>query len=251
MRLEANVSVRPRGQKELPPYRVELKNINSFRFMVAAVEYEVKRQIEATEKGEKLHQETRGYDESKKITYVQRSKEEAHDYRYFPEPDLPLIDIDESSLSLEEIKDEMPELPALKVERFEQSFDLKHSDALLLTETLAVAEFFEQAVKDADGKITPTQVANILINRKGMDITGMEPKDLIDEILSQKSNVLDDEVELERTAQEVVDENPDMVAQYKGGKTTTIQALVGQIMRKTSGRANATKVLAILENLLN
>ncbi len=90
MRLEADVSVRPVGQKELPKYRVELKNINSFRFMVAAVEYEIKRQIEALEKGERLHQETRGWDEDKKQTYLQRSKEEANDYRYFPEPDLPV-----------------------------------------------------------------------------------------------------------------------------------------------------------------
>lgn len=251
MRLEANVSVRPRGQKELPPYRVELKNINSFRFMVAAIEYEVKRQIEAIEKGEKLHQETRGYNEVKKETYVQRSKEEAHDYRYFPESDLPAINFDTSELSLEEIKDEMPELLASKVERFEQSYGLRHSDALLLTETREVAEFFEQAIKDAEGKdINSTQIANLLINKKKMDIQGMEPKDLVDEILSAKSGLIDSDEEIEKVAKEVVEENPSLVDQYKAGKTTIIQALVGQVMRKTQGKANAQKVLNILENLL-
>src|SRR3990167_9327380 len=106
MRLEANVSVRPVGQTELAPYRVELKNINSFRFMVAAIEFEVARQLEALEKGEKLTQETRGWNENKKETYLQRSKEEAHDYRYFPEPDLPELRVDTSDV--EHIKSQMP-----------------------------------------------------------------------------------------------------------------------------------------------
>lgn len=252
MRLEANVSVRPQGQKDLPPYRVELKNINSFRFMDQAINYEIKRQIEAIEKGEKLYQETRGYNETKKETYVQRSKEEAHDYRYFPEPDLPAINFDLSELSLEEIKDEMPELPALKVERLEQSYGLKHSDALLLIENREVAEFFEMAIKDSEGKdLTPTQIANVLINNKKLHIVGMEPKDLVEEILSTKAGVIDSDEEIEKVAKEVITENPGMVDQYKSGKTTIIQALVGQVMRKTSGKANAQKVLSILEELLS
>lgn len=251
MRLEANVSVRPKGQKELPPYRVELKNINSFRFMDQAIHYEIKRQIEALEKGEKLHQETRGFNESKKETYVQRSKEEAHDYRYFPEPDLPAIDFEESELSIEEIRDEMPELPVSKSKRFEEEFTLKHQDSILLTDSREVAEFFEQAVKDGKEKgIEPSQIANVLINRKKMDIVGIEPKDLIDEIVSAKSSVIDDDSELEKVAKEVIEENPPLVSAYRSGKTTVLQALVGQVMRKTQGKANAQKVLNLLENLL-
>lgn len=251
MRLEANVSVRPKGQKELPPYRVELKNINSFRFMDQAIHYEIKRQIEALEKGEKLHQETRGFNEDKKETYVQRSKEEAHDYRYFPEPDLPVIDFEESELSIEEIRDEMPELPVSKSQRFEEEFVLKHQDSILLTDSREVAEFFEQAVKDGKEKgIEPSQIANVLINRKKMDIVGIEPKDLIDEIVSAKSSVIDDDSELEKMTKEVIEENPPLVSAYRSGKTTVLQALVGQVMRKTQGKANAQKVLSLLENLL-
>src|SRR3989344_1698809 len=117
MRLEANVSVRPVGQTELAPYRAELKNINSFRFMVAAIEFEVKRQIEALERGEKLTQETRGWNENKKETYLQRSKEEAHDYRYFPEPDLPELRDMGKVLG---IKGNEIELPAQKIQRFQE-----------------------------------------------------------------------------------------------------------------------------------
>lgn len=262
MRLEANVSVRPKGQKELPPYRVELKNINSFRFMDQAINYEIKRQIEAIEKGEKLYQETRGYNEDKRITYVQRSKEEAHDYRYFPEPDLPKIDFEESDLSIEEIKDEMPELPALKIDRFISDYQLSKSDANILIDNREISEFFEQAVKDAGGKdITPKQIANLLINKKKLDIVGATPKDIVEEIVSIKASVLDDEGEIEKIAKEVIAENPNLVDQYKrsfpsqgegkSGNQNVIQALVGQVMRKTGGRANAQKVLTILEKLLN
>lgn len=252
MRLEANVSVREKGQTELPPYRVELKNINSFRFMEQAINYEIKRQIEAIEKGEKLHQETRGYNEVKKETYVQRSKEEAHDYRYFPEPDLPAINFDTSDLSLEEIKDEIPELPVSKSKRFEEEFNLKHQDALLLTDSREVAEFFEMAARDGKEKnVTASQIANVFINQKRMDITGIEPQDLIDEILSAKADLIDNDEELEKVVKEIMEENPIMVDQYRAGKTTIIQALVGQVMRKTNGRANAQKVLTLLEKLLN
>ncbi|KKQ15592.1 MAG: Aspartyl/glutamyl-tRNA(Asn/Gln) amidotransferase subunit B [Candidatus Daviesbacteria bacterium GW2011_GWA1_36_8] len=134
MRLEANVSVREVGNEKwdvrtgkLPPYRVELKNINSFRFMVAAVEYEIKRQIELLEAGrdDELRQETRGWDENKKITYVQRSKEEAHDYRYFPEPDLPEFRVQSSEFRIDDIKKGMPELPWMKAERFVKELGLE------------------------------------------------------------------------------------------------------------------------------
>src|SRR3989338_6634617 len=166
MRLEANVSVRPSGQKELPNYRVELKNINSFRFMVAAIEYEVKRQTEALEKGEKLTQETRGWDEDKKMTYLQRSKEEAHDYRYFPEPDLPALSVESSEYRVEEIKKEMPELPTEKEKRFLEKYGLTTQQATILAGSVKLAEYFEKAVGvGKDKKITATQIANFIINK--------------------------------------------------------------------------------------
>src|SRR3990167_5936725 len=164
MRLEANVSVRPEGQTELPPYRVELKNINSFRFMVAAIEYEIKRQIKALEAGEKLSQETRGWNEDKKETYLQRSKEEAHDYRYFPEPDLPELRIEESRVK--SLESSLPELPWDKSKRFVNEYEIKEADAQILTETKELADFFETSVKDGKNLgIEPKQIANYIINQ--------------------------------------------------------------------------------------
>lgn len=249
MRLEANVSVRPKGQKELPPYRVELKNINSFRFMVAAIEYEVKRQIEATEKGEKLHQETRGYDEVKKITYVQRSKEEAHDYRYFPEPDLPELHLHEE-FNIPAIKEEISKvLPHNKINNYVSNYGLHPVSAATLVNQ-GTAQLFEKVLEVSEGfDIDPKGTANFIINTK-QDLLNVTPEQIRDDIVAKRSNALDDDVEIERVVQEVIFENPGIVEQYKDGKTTTIQALVGQVMRKTSGRANATKVLTILEKLL-
>ncbi|MEK7521176.1 MAG: Asp-tRNA(Asn)/Glu-tRNA(Gln) amidotransferase subunit GatB, partial [Patescibacteria group bacterium] len=169
MRLEANVSVRRipnghperaervEGSVELPSYRVELKNINSFRFMVAAVEYEINRQIEALENGELLVQETRGWDENKKQTYPQRKKEEANDYRYFPEPDVPKLQIKNYKLK---IKEEMPELPGEKITRFVQSYNLNVAQAVILIDTQSLADYFEEAVKiGAEHNVAASKIA--------------------------------------------------------------------------------------------
>lgn len=248
MRLEANVSVRPVGQKELPPYRVELKNINSFRFMVAAIEYEIKRQIEALEKGEKLTQETRGWDEDKKQTYLQRSKEEAHDYRYFPDPDLPILEIDQTKV--EELKKEMPELPDVKLSRFISEYGLNNEQARVLVETQKMADYFEEAVKFGFAKnVKSKQIANFLVNQK-VDINIVPMEKVIEEILAKKSNVIEDESELNKLAEEVINENPKLVEDYKAGKVVTLQALLGAVMRKSAGKADAQKVKQILEELL-
>ncbi len=249
MRLEANVSVRLVGQKELPPYRVELKNINSFRFMVAAVEYEIKRQIEALEKGEKLSQETRGWNEAKNETYLQRSKEEAHDYRYFPEPDLPEISFSDNLVN--QIKSEMPELPALKLERYKNEFKLKLSDAKILIDDLFLANFFEEAlIYGREKGVEAQQIANYIINQK-IDLVDSNPSQIVDDILAKKSSTLDDDLELEKLAKEAIEKNPNMVESYKSGKISVIMALVGIVMRISSGRANAQKVKEILVKLLN
>lgn len=248
MRLEANISVRPEGTEGLPDYRVELKNINSFRFMVAAIEYEIKRQIEALEKGEKLTQETRGWDEDKKQTYLQRSKEEAHDYRYFPDPDLPALEIDQTKV--EELLKGMPELPDMKLLRFISEYGLNNEQARVLVETLKMADYFEEAVKFGVAKnVKSKQIANFLVNQK-VDINIVPMEKIIEEILAKKSNVIEDESELNKLAEEVINENPKLVEDYKAGKVVTLQALLGAVMRKSAGKADAQKVKQILEELL-
>lgn len=249
MRLEANVSVRPEGSTNLPPYRVELKNINSFRFMVAAIEYEIKRQIEALEQGRTLTQETRGWNEAKKETYLQRSKEEAHDYRYFPEPDLPEIQVNRLQVTVDSIKKELPELPAQKMERFQTDYGLSKTQVALLVDSKELAEFFEEAVKLGFKKGSdPKQIANHIINRKPDLRVG--PLAVVNEVVGKTSGIISDEAELEKLVKEAMDENPKAVGDYKAGKESSLQVLIGAVMKKSSGKADAGKVKEILERLL-
>ena len=258
MRLEANISVRQVPDdytglkneeyldlKDLPNYRVELKNINSFRFMVAAVEYEIKRQTEALEKGEKLAQETRGWNQVKKETFLQRSKEEAHDYRYFPEADLPEMRISADEVS--KIKDEIPELPIAKAQRFESEYKIKRADTKILTEDKAFSEKFEEILKLSD--LESAKLANYIINSK-INILEVEPSKIIDEVKAKSAGVISDESELEKIAQEAIDENPKAVSDFKAGRENVVMVLVGAVMKKTSGKADAGKVREILEKLL-
>ena len=248
MRLEANVSVRPVGQKELPSYRVELKNINSFRFMVAAIEYEIKRQIEALENGQKLHQETRGWDEDKKETFLQRSKEEANDYRYFPEPDLPEIKIKSDEIRI--IREKLPELPDSKRRRFEQELKIKSADARVLTESKELAEFFEKTVEVGKANnVSPQQIANYIINRKP-DINSVSPDQIVKDIASKGTGVIGDIKELEKVCKEVVAENQATVGDFTKGKVNAMQALIGAVMKKTAGKADVSKAREILEKLI-
>jgi aspartyl-tRNA(Asn)/glutamyl-tRNA(Gln) amidotransferase subunit B len=249
MRLEANVSVRPVGQKELPPYRVELKNINSFRFMQAAIEYEIKRQIEAHEKGEKLSQETRGWNEDKKETYLQRSKEEAHDYRYFPEPDLPGLVVGGGRLEAEEIRKQLPELPAQKRERFAKEYGLNKAQTAVLIDSKEMAQYFEKTVKVGGDRLEAGAIANYIINKK-VDIEKVSPEEIISEISSKSAGIISDDTQLEKICQEVIAENEKSVTDYKSGKLAAIQALIGGVMRQTKGKADAGKTKEILEKLL-
>ena len=259
MRLEANISVRTSrshrtrydsvgGRSELPPYRVELKNINSFRFMVAAVEYEIKRQTEALEKGERLIQETRGWDENKKQTYVQRVKEEANDYRYFPDPDLPQFDIDNEWVST--LKKELPELPEEKTARFVAQYGIAEPNAKILTDTKEIGDYFEEAARLAtEFRINPDKIANILINKR-IDRDKILPANLI-KILKEETDkpVLSDE-ELEKAVRDSIKENPKVAEDYKKGKETVLQFLVGQVMAKTKGLADPKKATKKLIDFL-
>ena len=248
MRLEANISVRPEGQTELPPYRVELKNINSFRFMVAAVEYEIKRQIKALENGETLTQETRGWDEAKKQTFLQRSKEEANDYRYFPEPDLPKMKISLDFVA--QIKSELPELPMKKIERYISEYEVSEKAAETIVGDQSLAILFDGAIKlGYEENVNPKDVANYLANQK-LDPLKISPDEIIQAIKEKKSGKIEDESELTKIAEVVIKENEVSAIAYKSGKENAIQALIGGMMRKTQGKADATKSKEVLQNLL-
>ena len=256
MRLEPNISLRsnntnttnttnkPISNKDLPPYKVEVKNINSFNFVGKAIEFEIKRQTEILDKGDTPAQETRGFVESSNSTVSQRSKEDAMDYRYFPEPDIPPIRWQESQIS--NFKSQIPELPDAKTKRFEQEFGLSPYDAEILTREKALAEFFEKAV--TDGKkfdIDPKKIANYIINKKP-NIEDTLPAELIQSIVQvhQVSSV--DEDKLNEIIEKVLKENPKAVEDYKKGKETVIMFLVGQVMRQFPEKIDAGKVKAVL-----
>jgi len=156
MRCEVNISLYPEGTERLSGTKVEVKNINSFRFVERAIEYEIKRQTEALEKGEKIVQETRGWDEVKNVTVSQRKKESAHDYRYFPEPDIPPFEFTEAYV--EQLRASLPELPDAKLKRFIAEYALPEADAVILTEDCKLAEYFENVVSELAEKIEAKEI---------------------------------------------------------------------------------------------
>jgi len=280
LRVDTNVSVRPAGSKEFGT-KIELKNLNSFKAVQRALEYEIKRQIKLIENGEKVVQETRRWNEQKGITEAMRSKEEAHDYRYFPDPDLvPIIVSDEWK---EEIRKSLPEMPEHKKERFVAQYGIPEYDASVITASKPLADFFEKCVLEYSsaktvsnwimgemmrllketGKeveevlIKPHQMASLLnlIDNgtitgsiaktvfEEMFATGKNPEEIVDEKgLKQLSN----EDELRKIALKVIEDNPKSVEDYKNGKDKAIGFLVGQIMKATKGKANpqlANKIL--------
>lgn len=255
MRLEANVSLRELKTQnsnvksnELPNYRIELKNINSFRFMVAAIEYEIKRQITALQKGEKLTQETRGWDEDKKCTYLQRSKEDANDYRYFPEPDLPQLTIDNEQLTI--LNTKIPELPWDKSKRYIKEFGIKIADAQIISDSIELAEFFELVVEHGQKhEVSPQDIANYIINKKP-DIATILPAQIIEEIKGKMKGVIEDEGELQKLAQQSIQANPKSAQDFKAGKEAAIGALIGGVMKLSAGKADAVRIKKILEKLL-
>jgi len=195
MRCEANISIAKEGESELGT-KVEVKNLNSFRSVEKAIEYEIERQKEASEKGEKIVQETRGWDESKMRTYSQREKESAHDYRYFPEPDLPPLEISEDYVA--KIKSEIPELPAQKIERFQNEYKLPKPDAEILVGDKKLAEFFEEAVSEgcelcAKGDKISKLAANYMISelKKYLDDkTGIQDLKMTPENFGELMNII-------------------------------------------------------------
>jgi aspartyl-tRNA(Asn)/glutamyl-tRNA(Gln) amidotransferase subunit B len=272
LRCDANVSVRPRGQEKFGA-KVEVKNVNSFRFVRAALEYEIERQIEVIEGGGSIRQETRLWDASEGRTYSMRSKEQAHDYRYFPEPDLPPLIV--SADFLAEAKKKLPELPEARRARMVAEYELSPKDAQTLTASREFADRFEAAAKGAKN---PRRVANLLLSEIGgrLNALGLEQDqspvsmagivqaaDLLDEgkISSkqlkqlfdvafekgedfgtvyerEKPEQITDASAIEKLIDEVIAANPKQVEQYRAGKKTMAGFFVGQVMKASKGQAN-------------
>ncbi len=284
LRCDANVSVRPAGQSALGT-KTEVKNLNSFRFLQKALEHEIERQIELVEEGRRVVQETRLWDSTAGVTLSMRSKEEAHDYRYFPEPDLPPVTA--AAARVEAIRAAMPELPDARRRRFVASYGLPEYDAGQLTQTRGVADYFEAAVaagaapkaasnwmmgelarllkessRDiAASPVSPERLAQLLaLVDKGtisgaiakgvfdkMFTTGGAPSEIVEaEGLTQ----LDDESHILALVATVVERNADAVAQYRAGKASTFGFLVGQVMKAAAGKANPKRVNELLKRAL-
>ena len=240
MRLEPNISLRESSAKGLPKYKVEVKNINSFKFVEKAIEYEVKRHQTILDEGGTPAQETRGWDENKQRTFSQRIKEDAHDYRYFPEPDIPPIITLADQLST--LNSSMPELPDAKLERFQKEFDLPYYDSEILTRDKAIADFFEEAVTvGKDHSISPKQISNIVINKK-TDISSTLPAELIKNILDEKKILALDEGELESAIAQVLIQNIKAVEDYQNGKEGVIMFLLGQTIKKLGKKVDTELV---------
>lgn len=286
-RCDANISVRPAGDTELGP-KVEVKNLNSFRAVYLAMEYEEQRQRKSASEGKKLVQETRGWVDTQGKTVTQRSKEYAHDYRYFPEPDLPPLTI--SCEWVEEVRARLPELPEARRDRFLAEYALPRYDADLLTGSRAVADYFEKASK-VDREVKPKEVSNWMLgevsrimNAGGIDINDFKnkvsPENLVALIAASHSTIntataksvlekmfrtgkssgdiinesglgqISDTAELENIAAEVINSNTQPVADYRAGKETALKFLVGQVMKATRGRANPQLVNEVLKRKL-
>ena len=286
-RCDANVSIRRKGEQELGT-RTELKNLNSFRFVEKAIDLEVERQIEIIEDGGQVFQETRLYDADKSETRSMRGKEEANDYRYFPDPDLLPLVINDALI--EELQKDLPELPNAKRIRFERDFGLSRYDASVLTSSPDMAIYFERTV-DSANIATPKLIANWVqgalaaaLNQENLDITeskispdelallndriadntlsGKLAKDVfeamwrgegsVDEIIDKRGlKQISDSDELERLVENALLNNPNQVKQFQEGNQKVIGFFVGQIMKASSGKANPQRVNEILQRKLN
>ena len=272
LRCDANVSVRKKGETKLGT-RTETKNLNSFKAVVKAIEYETNRQIEVLESGGRVVQETRLWDEENAVTKPMRSKEEAMDYRYFPEPDLPAIIITESRLS--NVKDEMPEFADEKAKRFIDEYKLNEMEAATLSSEQELAEYYEEVVKVSDDarlaanwvlteilrvlkeknisieefSVEPKNIGKLIKLIKANTISSKIAKDVFEILLSENKDPeiivkekglvqITDNSEIEKIVEQVLAENPQSVEDYKAGKSNALKYLVGQSMRLSKGKAN-------------
>ncbi len=284
MRCDANISIMPKGSKEFGT-RAEIKNVNSFKALQRAIEYEIDRQIELVEDGEEVVQETRLWDDGEGVTKSMRGKEDAHDYRYFPEPDLMPLSI--SREWVEDVRKTLPELPAQKRTRY-MSLGLSEYDASVIVEQMESALFFdktlelgadaklavnfmmgpiaahlkEEHINITDTKLTPENLAELLTMIEKGTISNNIGKQIIIDMMNdgtQASKIVEakglsqitDVNAIRKMVEEVVNNNPNQVEQYKSGKTNLFGFFVGQVMKATKGKANPKTVNDILKELLD
>ncbi|MBQ9763429.1 MAG: Asp-tRNA(Asn)/Glu-tRNA(Gln) amidotransferase subunit GatB [Phascolarctobacterium sp.] len=284
LRCDANISIMPEGATKFGT-RAEIKNLNSFRALVRAIDYEVERQKAVLEKGEEVVQETRTWDDTAGVTKSMRSKEEAHDYRYFAEPDLLPVELDEAWI--ERVRAELPELPAQRQARLMQDFGLPKYDASIIVATKAMAEYFDEAVKttqDAKGianwllgdvsaylnnegitisefNVTPAHLAELVnLTKEGVLSSKLAKKVFAEMLKADKApktfvkelglEQVSDESAIIKLVEETLAENPQSVADFKAGKERAIGFLVGQIMKKSKGKANPEIVQKLLREAL-
>jgi aspartyl-tRNA(Asn)/glutamyl-tRNA(Gln) amidotransferase subunit B len=284
LRCDANVSVRPRGRKEFGT-KAEVKNLNSFRFLKLALDYEISRQVSLIESGGKVIQETRLYNPDSGETVGMRSKEHAHDYRYFPEPDLLPLAISEEWR--ERVEAEMPELPARKRARFVESYGLRDYDAQVLTATRDLSEYFERAAEvsgdpraaanwvmgdlaaalNAEGKqisespVPAAQLGELVALISKGEISGKMAKEIFEKMFATGESAraivdreglrqISDTGALEAIVEQVLAQNPKQVEQYRSGKTQVLGFLVGQVMKSSRGQANPAAVNELLKTKL-
>ncbi|MDJ0880241.1 MAG: Asp-tRNA(Asn)/Glu-tRNA(Gln) amidotransferase subunit GatB [Gammaproteobacteria bacterium] len=284
-RCDANVSVRPQGEEKLGT-RAELKNINSFRFLERAINFEIERQIDLIEDGGEVVQETRLYDADKNETRSMRSKEEANDYRYFPDPDLLPVRI--SADDIQHIRDTLPELPEQKRQRYVEELNLSEYNADLLSGSRDIADYFETALAEApdlasvlanwilgdltgalnksemaftESPVSPQQLAGLLKRISDHTISGKIAKDVFeamwngegdaDDIIERKGlKQITDTGAIEKMIDEVIANNPDQVEQFRAGKEKVLGFFVGQIMKQSKGKANPGQVNQLLRDKL-
>ncbi|MFW5713365.1 MAG: Asp-tRNA(Asn)/Glu-tRNA(Gln) amidotransferase subunit GatB [Brevefilum sp.] len=286
IRFEANVSLRPAGTDALGT-RVEIKNLNSFRSMTTAIVYELERQAKILDSGGEISQQTLGWDETREQTFSQRSKEEAHDYRYFPEPDLPPLKINEEQIDA--LRESIPERPDRRFRRFVADFGLVAYQADLLTVEKAVADFFEATLTHmaspepglaanwilgelfgllnatgesiADSRISPAGMGELLDLLQEDNITAASAKIILSQMVETGKNAAEimresdlgqvsDPEALADILQEIMAENPEEVEAYRQGKTVLRAWFFGQVMQRTSGRADPRVVQALLDDML-
>ena len=284
LRADVNVSVRKKGETELGT-RCEIKNVNSIKFMQMAIDYEANRQVDILEEGGSIDQETRLFDTKKNETRSMRTKEDAHDYRYFPDPDLLPLELNDDFIN--EIKKEIPELPDEKKKRFIDKFNLSPYEANILVSDIETSKYFEDVSKNSDVKLATNWITGelfALLNNKSIEITespitsenlaklinlikdgtisgkiaktvfeimadsGKDPKKIVEEKgLKQQS----DPKELEKIIDKVISDNPKNVEAYKSGKDKLFGFFVGQVMKQSNGKANPQLVNEILKKKLN
>jgi aspartyl-tRNA(Asn)/glutamyl-tRNA(Gln) amidotransferase subunit B len=279
-RCDANVSIRPRGSDRLGT-RAEIKNLNSFRFVEQAIEFEIARQIEVLEGGGKVVQETRLYDPDRHETRSMRSKEEAYDYRYFPDPDLLPVVVDETFIA--DVRRSLPELPDAKRERFVRDYGLSAYEAEVLTASRELADFYEGSTRAGaapkaaanwvmgevlgalnkegreigDSPVSPEMLGGLLRRIEDNTISGKLAKQVFeamwagegdaDAVIAKKGlRQITDSGAIEQAVDKVLADNPQQVEQYRAGKDKVLGFLVGQIMKATQGKANPAQVNELL-----